>query len=77
MHSEWSWDTTTGDMEQSCARAVEIGLPAVAFTEHLDHTVWRVALDGPYHDARQKARETLNRDEIIRDPSLSMDEATR
>jgi histidinol-phosphatase (PHP family) len=32
-------------MEQSCARAVELGLPAIAFTEHLDHTVWTVALD--------------------------------
>jgi histidinol-phosphatase (PHP family) len=35
-------------MEQSCARAVEIGLPAIAFTEHLDHTTWRIDLDGPY-----------------------------
>jgi histidinol-phosphatase (PHP family) len=48
VHSEWSWDTAVGDMEQSCVRAVELGLPAIAFTEHLDHTVWRVALDGPY-----------------------------
>jgi histidinol-phosphatase (PHP family) len=37
-------------MEQSCARAVEVGLPAIAFTEHLDHTVWRVAVEGPYAD---------------------------
>ena len=48
VHSEWSWDTSVGDMEQSCARAVEPGLPAVTFTEHLDHTVWRVAAQGPY-----------------------------
>ena len=48
VHSEWSWDTPVGDMEQSCARAVELGLPAIAFTEHLDHTVWRIALEGPY-----------------------------
>jgi histidinol-phosphatase (PHP family) len=32
-------------MERSCARAVELGLPAIAFTEHVDHTVWRVPLD--------------------------------
>lgn len=32
-------------MEQSCARAAELGLPAVAFTEHVDHTVWRVDRD--------------------------------
>jgi histidinol-phosphatase (PHP family) len=48
VHSEWSWDTSVGDMEQSCVRAVELGLPAIAFTEHLDHTVWRIALQGPY-----------------------------
>ncbi|MFI5916020.1 PHP domain-containing protein [Dactylosporangium sp. NPDC051541] len=48
MHSEWSWDTPVGDMEGSCARALELGLPAIAFTEHLDHTVWRVAREGPY-----------------------------
>lgn len=49
VHSEWSWDArAVGSMEQSCARAVQIGLPAIAFTEHLDHTVWRIELEGPY-----------------------------
>lgn len=32
-------------MERSCAQAVDLGLPAIAFTEHLDHTVWTVARD--------------------------------
>lgn len=45
VHSEWSWDAAKGSMERSCARAVDLGLPAIAFTEHLDHTVWTVALD--------------------------------
>ncbi len=42
VHSEWSWDTggptpaNLGRMERACARAVRIGLPAIAFTEHLD-----------------------------------------
>jgi len=48
VHSEWSWDTSVGDMQRSCARAAELGLPSIAFTEHLDHTVWRIALQGPY-----------------------------
>src|SRR4051794_28257983 len=48
VHSEWSWDTAVGDMEGSCVRALKLGLPAIAFTEHLDHTVWRIALEGPY-----------------------------
>ena len=45
-HSEWSWDARQGSMERSCARAVELGLPAIAFTEHLDRTVWTVDLAG-------------------------------
>jgi histidinol-phosphatase (PHP family) len=45
VHTEWSWDAQDGSMERSCARAVEIGLPAIAFTEHVDHTVWTVDLD--------------------------------
>ncbi len=30
-------------MEQSCARAVDLGLPAIAFTEHFDLTRWRIS----------------------------------
>jgi histidinol-phosphatase (PHP family) len=40
VHSEWSWDTQTGSMERSCERALALGLPAIAFTEHADFTVW-------------------------------------
>jgi histidinol-phosphatase (PHP family) len=41
VHSQWSWDTGMGaSMESTCRRAVEIGLPAVAFTEHVDFTAW-------------------------------------
>jgi histidinol-phosphatase (PHP family) len=45
VHSEWSWDAVDGSMERTCARAVAMGLPAVAFTEHLDHTRWTVLAD--------------------------------
>jgi histidinol-phosphatase (PHP family) len=45
VHSEWSWDAADGSMERTCARAVELGLPAVAFTEHADHTTWIVLAD--------------------------------
>ncbi len=37
-HSEWSWDASAGSMVGSCARAVELGLPSIAFTEHVDVT---------------------------------------
>jgi histidinol-phosphatase (PHP family) len=45
VHSEWSWDAAEGSMDRSCAQAVDLGLPAIAFTEHLDHTIMTVALD--------------------------------
>jgi histidinol-phosphatase (PHP family) len=41
-HTEWSWDAVAGSMAGSCARAVELGLPAIAFTEHVDLTRWVV-----------------------------------
>ncbi len=41
VHSEWSWDTDLGAMDATCARAVALGLPAVAFTEHVDFTPFR------------------------------------
>jgi histidinol-phosphatase (PHP family) len=41
VHSHWSWDTAeTVTMRAHCERAVHQGLPAIAFTEHLDFTVW-------------------------------------
>jgi len=44
VHSEFSWDTgPRASLLRACARAVEIGLPAIAFTEHLDFTVWDAA----------------------------------
>ncbi|HEY6576265.1 MAG TPA: PHP domain-containing protein, partial [Mycobacterium sp.] len=43
VHSEFSWDTgVNASMEKTCRRAVEVGLPAVAFTEHVDFTAWGV-----------------------------------
>lgn len=39
-------------MEQSCLRALELGLPAVTFTDHADYTRWPLAdadLDGNEH----------------------------
>ena len=55
VHSEWSWDAPLGDMEGTCARAVALGLPAIAFTEHLDHTVWQLPPDSPLPTAHVAA----------------------
>ena len=38
VHSQFSWDTLEGDMAATCARALDLGLPYVAFTEHVDLT---------------------------------------
>ncbi len=49
VHSEWSWDASEGSMERTCERAVELGLPAIAFTDHVDITPWTITpgeLDG-------------------------------
>ena len=41
VHSEWSWDTpASASMEGACERALELGLPSLAFTEHLDFRDW-------------------------------------
>jgi histidinol-phosphatase (PHP family) len=41
VHTRWSWDTAdSSTMRQACERAVSLGLPSIAFTEHLDFTVW-------------------------------------
>lgn len=43
VHTEWSWDTSEGSMEKSCRRALELGLPSIAFTDHADFTDWAFA----------------------------------
>ena len=40
VHSQWSWDAPRGDMERTCARAVQLGLKSIAFTDHVDLTPW-------------------------------------
>ena len=61
VHTHWSWDTAdTVTMRAACERAVAMGLPAIAFTEHLDFTVWteddRAAAEGLTH--RHPAHQT-------------------
>ncbi len=43
VHTEFSYDAENGSMLAACARAVELGLPSIAFTEHIDLTPWFVA----------------------------------
>jgi len=39
VHTEWSWDAPAeASMRRSCEQALAAGVPAVAFTDHLDFT---------------------------------------
>jgi histidinol-phosphatase (PHP family) len=41
LHTEWSFDTPPqASMLQTCERALALGIPAVAFTEHVEFTDW-------------------------------------
>jgi histidinol-phosphatase (PHP family) len=55
VHTEWSYDTSAeASMVRSCEQALAIGLPAVAFTEHLEFTAGGEgdAIGGVATDAR-------------------------
>jgi histidinol-phosphatase (PHP family) len=61
VHTEWSWDAPAeASMTRSCEQALAVGVPAVAFTDHLDFTAWtdgdRIAAENldprPYHRMR-------------------------
>ena len=71
VHTEWSWDATDGSMERSCARAVELGLPSIAFTEHLDLTRWVIAPEAKAKLTRDAAR--VGADGRFRVPALDVD----
>jgi histidinol-phosphatase (PHP family) len=50
VHSQWSFDTAPdASMARACERALDLGLPGVAFTEHVEWTQW-TAGDAIAHD---------------------------
>ncbi len=60
VHSQFSWDTgAEASMERTCARAIDVGLPAVAFTEHVDFTEWGAGDDPPAAAASIATRERV------------------
>ena len=74
VHSEWSWDvggpggphSAAGLMDAMCQRAVQIGLPALAFTEHLDVTSWPIKPE----DMLDQLRPLISEDGILTPPPL-------
>ena len=71
MHSEWSWDAVAGSMLDSCARAVQLGLPSIAFTEHAEFT--RSTIE-PHRAALLSAhfRRHLRPDGVFAPPELDL-----
>src|SRR5258708_15686683 len=58
VHTEWSWDAPLGSMERSCERALEVGLPAIAFREQAD---WALVHQGQHSVDRAGYFEAVER----------------
>jgi histidinol-phosphatase (PHP family) len=68
VHSQFSWDALAGSMEATCERAVQLGLPGLAFTEHADFTPWPA---GP-EDKLPAQWRSLVSDGLLRPPPLDL-----
>lgn len=72
VHTEWSFDTggphsaAVGRMDAMCRRAEQIGLPALAFTEHLDVTGWAIEPQ----DLLEHLRPLVGDDGMLMTPAL-------
>jgi len=65
VHSQWSWDArNVGAMAKTCARAVALGLPAVAFTGHVDFTPFRAGFLAPDYPDLVDSAGTLSAPEL-------------
>lgn len=53
VHTQFSWDATDGSMHASCEEAIRIGLPSIAFTEHVDMVAWVI------HDEATAAEDVV------------------
>jgi histidinol-phosphatase (PHP family) len=71
VHTEWSWDTTAGSMERTCARAVELGLPSVAFTEHVELTRW-VVTPASHLTLPENLQVWINPEGVLAAPALDL-----
>ena len=68
VHSQFSWDALAGSMEATCQRAVQLGLPGLAFTEHADFVPWPVGPD----DVLPGQWRSLVSDGLLRPPPLDL-----
>jgi len=71
VHTEYSWDASNGSMRASCVRAIELGLPSIAFTEHVDMAAW--AIHDPGVAALPVMRAHLDDHDCFAAPPLDVD----
>src|SRR5580704_4773119 len=63
VHTQWSWDAPAeASMARSCEQALAVGVPAVAFTDHLDFTDW---IDGDQIGAENLDPHRYNRMHLL------------
>lgn len=73
VHTEYSYDAVDrGSMIGACERAVELGLPSIAFTEHLDMTPWYIP-ESAQPDMPDDVSELLGHDSCIHAPVIDFD----
>ena len=72
VHSEYSWDALAGSMERTCERAVEIGLPSVAFTEHADFSVSEMTPENWFPEQWQRYVEVVDGRSILTPPPIDL-----
>lgn len=69
VHSEWSWDTTVGSMDRTCRRAVELGLPSLAFTDHAEFAPRVLTADSEVPD---RLLPMVDDDDVLRPTQLDL-----
>jgi len=72
VHTQFSWDAPFGDMERTCARAVELGLPSIAFTEHADFAA--IQLIDPHRPLPDWMAEHTDADGLVTPPALNVED---
>jgi histidinol-phosphatase (PHP family) len=72
VHSEYSWDALAGSMERTCERAVELGLPSVAFTEHADFSISELTPEDWFPDQWQRYVEVVDGRTILTPPAIDL-----
>ncbi|ACU76978.1 PHP domain protein [Catenulispora acidiphila DSM 44928] len=72
VHSEYSWDALAGSMERTCERAVEIGLPSIAFTEHADFSISEMTPESFFPDQWKPYVELVDGRSILTPPRIDL-----